>query len=163
MAQAKPRSRVTRQTVTRDGKRIRVTTTTHLDGSVSTKVTDAPPLEWRLQAAAIKRLHGMAARGLDFAFAGDMNGLPLLSPSSKVKAKATGMTPGEHDIRIYLPHGRLGLIELKNADGRPSSEQTARHKRLAELGFDRQAVVKEREENEVADAVERIVRGWMGE
>lgn len=148
------------KTSTKAGKRVRLTTTTRKDGTTTTKLAAAPDLEWRLQAAAVRRLRPLT-KIHRFAFAGDMNGLPLFGAQQKTKAKATGMTPGEHDLRIYLDGGQLGLIELKNTDNTTSGEQRKRHALLADLGFTRQAIVRVATEAEAADQVEAIVLRWV--
>lgn len=150
------------KTTTKAGKRVRVTTTTRKDGTTTTKEAAAPDLEWRLQAAAVRRLRPLT-KIHRFAFAGDMNGLPLFGAQQKTKAKATGMMSGEHDLRIYLDGGNLGLIELKNTDNTTSGEQRDRHALLADLGFTRQAIVRVATEAEAADQVEAIVLGWIAE
>lgn len=123
-------------------------------------------LEWRLQAAGVRALRAMPGYGerpgpnVRFTLAGDFNAARR-SPQESVKAKATGLTAGEHDVRIYLEGGRLGLIEVKNKNGRLSPAQQQRHPLLASLGFNLQAVVKAETEAEAAEAFVRIVSGWL--
>ena len=149
------------KTTTVGGKRVRIVATTSKAGVTTTKVESAPVLEWRHQAAIIRRLRQMIKSGITFAVAGDMNGLPIFSAQMKVKAKATGMTSGEHDVRVYMPGGRLGLIEVKGAEGVVSDEQEKRHALLASLGFTLQGTIFAKEEADAADQAEAIVRGWL--
>jgi hypothetical protein len=51
------------------------------------------------------------------------------------KAKAMGLVAGEPDLRIYLPGGRLVMVELKTDRGKVSAPQKARHAGLAALGY----------------------------
>lgn len=123
-------------------------------------------LEWRLQAAGVRALRAMPgygdrlAPGVRFTLAGDFNAARR-SPQEAVKAKATGLTAGEHDVRVYLEGGRLGLIEVKNRNGRLSPAQKERHPLLAGLGFGLQAVVKVSTEDEAAAEFVRVVSGWL--
>lgn len=130
---------------------IRVTTTT---------LVKAPVLEWRLQAAQVRALREMPEYGVRFTLAGDFNSARR-SPQESIKAKATGLTPGEHDLRLYLEGGRLGLIENKGEKGRLSPEQKERHGLLRTLGFTLQAVVKASTEEEAATAGVQLVRTWL--
>lgn len=89
--------------------------------------------EWQLQAAIIAKFHELEAAGWQFTCAGDQNAARRGLHAAAI-AKVTGMTAGEPDLRIVLPEGRIGWIELKASKGRLSSEQIARHARYAELG-----------------------------
>lgn len=150
------------QTVRLNGKRVRLITR---DGKVTVKA--APQEEWKLQAAivtALRRLPSYAAdatqaRPGTFTLAGDFNAARR-SMREAAKAKATGLTPGEHDLRIYLHGGDLGLIEVKGASA-VSKAQKDRHALLAALGFKRQAIVKATTEAEAADKAVAVVRGWL--
>ena len=146
-----------------NGKRVRVTTSVSKGGVVSRKVGDAPVLEWRLQAAITRRFNQMIKAGMNFTFAGDMNGLPLFGSQAKVKAKATGMMAGEHDMRVYMPCAQLGLIEVKEWENTTSAAQIDRHALLDDLGFTRQAIIRVKTEQEAADAAEAIVLEWLGD
>lgn len=115
--------------------------------------------EWRLQAAQVRRLRNMPEHGRLFLIAGDQNAARR-GPRAAVEAQATGMTPGEPDLRVYLPEGRLGLIENKTLKGRLSPAQRDRHEALARLGH-RVAVVKAATEADAADQAEALVRGWL--
>jgi len=66
--------------------------------------------------------------------ASDQGGLRTSYRQAK-RAKAAGMMAGEPDLRIYLPGGKLCLIEMKAATGRVSTVQKERHAVLASLGF----------------------------
>lgn len=50
------------------------------------------------------------------------------------RLKHQGMRAGEPDIRVYLPEGRLLLIELKRAKGTLSRDQSERHATLDKFG-----------------------------
>lgn len=138
---------------------------------VTTKLVEAPVLEWKLQAAGVRRLRQMPgflsempAHGVlpadAFTLAGDF-AAARRSPQEATKAKATGLTPGEHDIRLYLAGARLGLIEMKGAKTRLAPEQKDRHALLAALGFTLQAVVRASSEDEAATKVVGVVSGWL--
>jgi hypothetical protein len=71
------------------------------------------------------------------------------------------MTAGEADIRLYLPKGRLGLIELKAAAGRLSDAQIDRHARLAELGH-HVVVLKAANDNDAVSGAVGILEGMLG-
>lgn len=120
--------------------------------------------EWKLQAAVVKRLNQILDEhkksNPPFAFAGDMNGIFIPSARAKVKAKATGLTAGEPDLRFYFPNGELKSIEMKTSVGRLTDSQKVRHPILRGLGFE-VVVVKAANENEAADKVEEVVKGWM--
>ena len=151
---AKPAT--TRQTVRIGGKRMVVTTRA---GKVTTK--PAPPEEWELQAAQVRRLRAMPEYGKRFLLAGDMNAAKR-GPRAQQEAIAAGLTPGESDLRIYLDGARLRMIENKVGSGRLSPPQVDRHAKLAALGHD-VAVVRAVSENEAADKAVALVRGWLEE
>jgi hypothetical protein len=98
--------------------------------------------------------------GRRFTLAGDM-AAHNRRPQDAAIAKATGLTPGEHDLRIYLDGGRLALIEFKAEKGRVSPEQRDRHDLLWRLGFTRQAIVKAASEAEATEQAVANVRGWL--
>jgi len=127
-----------------------------------TKVTRATPLlkEWVLQAAAVRALKALPEFGKRFALAADM-AAHKRSPKDATIAKATGLTPGEHDLRIYLEGGRLALIEYKAGKGAVRKVQRDRHALLHGLGFTLQAVVKTTTEEECASETVSIVLGWL--
>ena len=78
------------------------------------------------------------------------------------QAKATGMTPGEPDLRIYFATGRVAFIENKTLKGRLSPEQRDRHTALAALGHT-VVVVRAGTEADAADQAETLVRGWVAQ
>src|SRR5690554_5238845 len=116
--------------------------------------------EWKLQAAGVRALRALPDYNRTFTLAGDQNAARR-GPVAAVQAKAVGMTPGEHDVRIYMAGGRLGLIELKAGNGRLSLAQRERHALLAGLGFDLQAVIRVSTEAEAAVEFVHVVRGWL--
>lgn len=125
------------------------------------KVTTTPalPLEWELQAAQVRRLRNLPEYGKQFLLAGDMNS-GKRGPTAQAQAIATGMTPGEPDLRIYLIGGRLASIENKVGKGRLSPAQRDRHAALVRLGHIVE-VVSATTEQEAADQAVRLVKGWL--
>lgn len=163
------RSRTSSQVVRINGARVRLTTR---NGKVTTK--PALPLEWELQAEMVKVLRNMPeyvdeadmVRPGTFTLAGDFNAARR-SMREAAKAKATGLTPGEHDMRLYLfpagtDGGVLALIEVKGS-APVSKEQRKRHALLAALGFTRQAVVRATTCEEAADKAVALVKGWLAQ
>lgn len=161
-----PTTPTRKQTTTRiNGQRIRLVT---VDGKTVAKA--APIEEWRLQAEAVRQLRAMpeycgeaidvsqnAVSGVcGFTLAADFNA----GKRDAAKAKATGVTAGETDLRIYAAAGRLLLIEYKNVEGRLSSDQIKRHALLRALGY-RVEVVKAETPEECAAASVALVRGWL--
>lgn len=154
-------------------KRIATKTKTLNNGIkvVTRKVVDAPDLEWVLQAAAVRALRAMPEFGAEwapradgswpqFTLAGDFNA-GRRSMRESVKAKATGLTPGEADVRVYIAGSRLCMIEYKAAKGRLSADQVTRHALLRGLGFEIE-VVRASSEEEAAAATVALVRRWLG-
>lgn len=144
-------------------KRTSVTTTgTRV---VTTHTAEAPDLEWRLQAAAVRRLRARPDYTADadkpgaFALAGDMNA-GRRGRQEAVKAKATGLEAGEPDLRVYGANGRLLMIELKAENGKPSEAQINRHALLIGLGF-MVVTIHATTEDEAADLVEATVEEWL--
>jgi hypothetical protein len=125
---------------------------------METRVVNTIP-EWRYQAEAIARLHGLEDRGMPFTCAGDMNRAKR-GRREQMEAKVTGMTAGEADVRVYMFGGRLLSIELKTPNGSRSKAQKDRHKKLAHLGFI-VVTIKADTPEEMADEVERIVRDHL--
>lgn len=125
------------------------------------KVTTTPalPLEWELQAAQVRRLRLLPEYGKQFLLAGDMNSAKR-GPKAQAQAIATGMTPGEPDLRIYLIGGRLASIENKVGKGRLSPAQSDRHAALAKLGHIVE-VVSATTEQDAADQAVALVLGWL--
>ena len=115
-------------------------------------ITTALPLEWELQAAAVKRLRQIP--GILFA-AGMESG--KRGPKAQMQAVATGMATGHPDMTILLPAGRVFFIEYKASAGALSPVQAARHKAMRKLGHVVE-VVKASTELECADETERLVR-----
>jgi hypothetical protein len=163
MASKTPTKKKT-QTTTIAGARVIITT------SASGKVTikPAPIEEWVLQAAGVRALRAMPeyvdnaddAKPGTFTLAGDFNAARR-SMREQVKAKATGLAAGEHDLRISMYGGRLGLIEYKAAKTPVSADQRKRHALLAALGFTRQAILRATTEAEAARLAVDVVRGWL--
>ena len=115
--------------------------------------------EWRLQAAQVRALRAMPEHGRLFLLAGDQNAARR-GPRAQVQAKATGMTSGEPDLRIYLAQGRVAFIENKTAKGRLSPEQRDRHAAMARLGHVVE-VVRAATEQEAAERAVTLVRTWL--
>lgn len=104
-----------------------------------------PPKEWQLQAAAVTALRRARDNGLPIRVAGDMNAARRSLRETGL-AVATGMSPGEPDLRVYLPSGKLLLIEYKRPGGRLSKDQKEAHAELARLGHDVITLIPESEE-----------------
>ena len=51
------------------------------------------------------------------------------------RAVAVGI-PGEPDLTLFLPKGKIIMIEVKTPTGRQSKQQKAFQKRVEELGFE---------------------------
>lgn len=151
--------KTTVQTTRIAGAKVRIVTTTSAAGT-SVKVKAAPLDEWILQAAAVRALKAMPEYTHQFLLAGDFNAARR-SMREQVKAKATGLTSGEHDLRLYMTGGRLGLIEYKNAEGKLAKDQITRHADLRSLGFSLQAVIKASTEAEAAERTVALVREWL--
>src|SRR4051794_6978046 len=79
------------------------------NGTRVVRATAAVP-EWKLQAAQVRALRALPEFNKRFTLAGDQNAGRLGIQTAAI-AKATGLTSGEHDLRVYLDGGRLGLIE----------------------------------------------------
>ncbi|MFC5584456.1 VRR-NUC domain-containing protein [Nitratireductor kimnyeongensis] len=165
------------QTTRINGKRVRIVTK---NGKVTTSA--ALPLESDLQAAQVRALRAMpeyVATAKDaaqaartgkpaFTFAADQNAARR-GPKARSEALRTGMVAGEHDLRIYMAGGRLGLIENKvgnpetGSGGKLSPAQKLRHALLEALGFDRQAVIRAVTEEEAAAQAVTTVRRWLAD
>lgn len=138
---------------------------------IRTTLVKAPELEWVLQAAAVRRLRQMPGYLAEtppgqlppgaFTLAADFNAARR-SPQEAVKAKATGISAGEPDLRIYGERGRLLLIEYKAEKGRLSDEQKKRHPLLEALGYTI-IVIRSASEQECADMTEAAVMGWLAD
>lgn len=160
-------TKTTTQTVRINGVRTKLVTR---NGKVT--ATTAAPQEWELQAAQVKALRALPeyaksasdvlrGRGL-FTLAGDQNSAKR-GPKARTQALAAGLTAGEHDLRLYMIGGRLGLIENKVGKAKLEPSQEARHPLLAALGFTRQAVVRAVTCEDAADQAVALVRGWLRE
>ena len=113
--------------------------------------------EWRIQAEVVSALE---KADLPILYAADMNA-GRRSPREQVLAQATGIQSGEPDLRIYLPGGRVGFIELKAPGHRLSDQQRCRHRDLQALGHQVQVVTGP---GQVAAAeVLELIRGWLRE
>lgn len=147
-------SNTTTQNVRIGGQRMRLTTR---NGRVTAR--PAPELEWKLQAAAVRALRNMPGYGRQFLLAGDQAAAKR-GPKAQMQALATGLTPGDPDLRIYLPSGRVAFIEYKTSTGRLSPAQRQRHADMARLGHTVE-VVAAATEDECAAATVQLVRGWL--
>lgn len=150
----KSTTRPTTQTVRIGGVRTIITTR---NGKVTTKA--ALPQEWELQAAQVRALRAMPEYSKAFLLAGDQNAARR-GPKARMQAQATGMAPGEPDLRVYLPGGQLGLIENKVGNGRLSPAQVQRHADLIRLGHVVVTVRATTCEDAAAQAV-NLVRRWL--
>lgn len=154
--------------------RLARTTTTLADGTkvVKTKVVAAAELEWVCQAEQVRQLRLMpeyastiedvqSGRG-KFTLAADQNAARRGKQAS-VQAKAAGMTAGEHDVRIYMAGGFLGLIENKVGKAALQDSQKLRHPLLDALGFRRQAVIRATTPDEMARLGVAQVKAWLAD
>lgn len=92
--------------------------------------------ESAIQEAAVIELESYLRRHPGaFAFAAGLEGVPM-TPRKRAAMRAQGMSPGEPDLRFYLPRGRTLLIELKADGGTRNAAQKARHAALGALGFE---------------------------
>lgn len=126
---------------------------------VRRKLEAAPVLEWRLQSAAVRALKALPEFDREFTLAGDMNS-GKRGPQVQVQAQATGLAPGDPDLRLYFAGGRLKLIEYKGERGRLSPIQKDRHALLKRLGFE-VVTVQATTEAECASATLALVRQWL--
>ncbi|WP_174020419.1 VRR-NUC domain-containing protein [Agrobacterium fabrum] len=149
--------RGTSQTTRINGKRVVIRTSAK--GEVS--VADAPIKESEGQAAQVRALRALPEFGRQFLLAGDMNSAKR-GPRAQADAIATGMTPGEADLRIYLKGGQLRMIENKVGKGRLSSAQVARHASLVRLGHPVE-VVRFTSTAEAASKAVSLVKGWLAD
>ena len=136
-------------------------TTTLPNGTRVVRAANDNVPEWKLQAAQVRALRAMPEHGRRFLLAGDMAS-GRRGPRAQVEAKATGLTPGEADLRIYLPQGRLLMIENKTLKGRLSPEQHQRHEDLARLGH-KVVVIRAATEADAAAQAVALVRGALDE
>lgn len=150
--------------------RLARTTRTLANGTkvTQTKLVEADPLEWEIQAEAVRRLRQLPGYGdkpepgVTFTLAGDFNSARR-SPQQATIAKATGIAAGEPDLRIYGTGGRLLLIELKGPNTPVSKDQRdVRHPLLASLGHPVTIVRGKTIEQGAADVV-ALVKEWLGE
>lgn len=144
-----------RQTTRINGKRVVLTT------SASGKVTvkPAPVLEWEMQAEQVRRLKAMPEYGKQFLLVGGMEA-GRRGKQEAVKAKATGLTAGHPDLTIFLPGGKVAMIENKAANGRLSPEQRERHAAMAAIGHT-VVVLRASTEDEAARLAVETVRSWL--
>lgn len=130
-----------------------------------TKLVQAPELEWVLQAASVRALKAEPgygdepAPGVTFTIAGDFNA-SRRSAQESVKAKATGISAGEQDLRVYGERARLLLIEYKAEKGRLSPEQIKRHALHRFLGYT-VVVIKEATPEAAAEQTLSVVRAFL--
>jgi hypothetical protein len=132
-----------------------------------TRITDPDswhqPAKWSeddLAMAVATRLRQLE-RAHPFSFAHDQNAARR-SKTGGAKAKAMGMRPGEPDIRVYLPQGRIGHIEIKTSNGVVSRAQRQRHDDLRALGHDVRVLVADTP-GAAADRAEAIVMEWLNQ
>jgi len=142
-------------------QRLAKTTTRLSNGTSVTRTTIKPRAvqEWEIQAEAVRRLRAMPEFDRQFTLAGDMAAAKR-SRQGSVIAKATGLVPGDPDLRIYLTGGRLCMIEFKAGKGRESTEQVDRIALLDTLGFTVE-VVKAETADEGATRTVELVRKWL--
>lgn len=150
-----PTNRATTQTTRINGARVVIKT------AASGKVTVKPalPQEWELQAAQVRALRHLPEYSKRFLLAGDMNAAKR-GATAQAQALASGLTPGEADLRIYGEGGRLLLIENKVGNASLTESQKVRHPALAALGHPVTVIRATTTEDAAAQAV-ALVRGWL--
>lgn len=148
--------------------RLKRTTTKLADGTRVTRVKpNTDPLEWQIQAEAVRRLRALPGYGAEvqpgvtFTLAGDFNSARRSRQQATI-AKATGIAAGEPDLRIYATNGRLLLIEMKGPKTPVSAEQKIRHPLLGWLGHQVHVVRGKTIEQGASDVV-KLVKDWLGE
>lgn len=149
--------KATTQTTRIDGKRVVIRT--NATGKVS--VLDAPIKESEGQAAQVRALRALPEFGRQFLLAGDMNSAKR-GPRAQADAIATGMTPGEADLRIYLRGGQLRMLENKVGKVGCQPAQVERHASLARLGHSVE-VVRFTSTAEAASKAVALVKGWLAD
>ena len=149
--------KATSQTTRINGKRVVIRTSPK--GTVT--IADAPIKESEGQAAQVRALRSLPEYGRQFLLAGDMNSAKR-GPRAQADAIATGMTPGEADLRIYLKGGKMRMIENKVGKGRLSLAQVERHASLARLGH-LVEVVRFTSTAEAASKAVALVRQWLAD
>jgi hypothetical protein len=98
------------------------------------QATNQPPTESKLQESCLRWLNLQHPN----VFAVHIpNGVKLAHGSRSFnRLKAEGVKPGFPDLALYVPHGRLLLIEMKRGkQGRVSEDQKAVHKQLSSIGW----------------------------
>ena len=141
--------------------RLARTTSTMANGTKVTRTRVVPRAvqEYEIQAEAVRRLRAMPEFNHQFTLAGDM-AAGKRSRQAATIAKATGLIPGEPDLRVYLAGGKLCMIEFKAGRGRESTEQVDRIALLDSLGFTVVGVKASTADEGATRAVE-LVRGWL--
>ncbi len=158
---ARPTTKQTQTQTTRlGGKRVRIVTTTSADGT-KVKVTDAPVLEWEMQAEQVRRLKALPEYGKKFLFIGGMEA-GRRGKMEQVKAKATGLTAGHPDLTIFLQNAKIAMIENKAANGRLSPEQKERHASLKAIGHVVEVVKAATKDDAASQAVGLVLR-WIAD
>lgn len=139
------------KTVTIGGRRVKLTS-----NGRTTTAKPAPELEWRLQHAQVKALRAMPEYGTQFLLAAGMEAGKRGKLSATI-AKATGLEPGEPDLKIYMTGARILFIENKAENGKLSKVQELRHDALRKLGH-RIEVIKAATCEEAASLAVGMVR-----
>lgn len=116
--------------------------------------------EWHLQASAVKWLRRYRQAGWPIRVAGDMNSARR-TLKEQGHAAATGINAGEPDLRVYLPQGKLLLIEFKRSDGTASEYQDKAHEELRGLGHD-VVLLAPANEDEAAEHTAALVSSRLG-
>ena len=102
------------QTTKVNGKRVRIVTTTSADGT-KVKVTDAPVLEWEMQAEQVRRLKALPEYGKKFLFIGGMEAGrrgKMEQVKAKVEEAAQSYENPEEVVRWYFSNPR-NLAEVE--------------------------------------------------
>ncbi|MGO8211854.1 VRR-NUC domain-containing protein [Rhizobium ruizarguesonis] len=145
------------QTTRINGAKVRLVTGT--DGKITIK--PAPIDEWLLQAEQVRQLRALPEYGKSFLLVGGMEA-GRRGAQEQVKMKATGLTAGQPDLTIFLPNGRVAMIENKNAEGRLSPEQKERHAALKAIGHTVK-VIKTGDKDDAASQAVALVKSWIAD
>ena len=110
----------------------------------------APWLEEDLQMAVVREL-----KRYGVIFAADQAGSGKRSKRQGARLKLAGMVAGEPDLRLYMPGGKLVMIEMK-CKASVSKEQRERHAALRALGYDVRVVKAKTPAHAIAQVVDII-------
>lgn len=119
----------------------------------------APLKEWHLQAAQVTALRRARQAGWPIRVEGDMNAGRRTLRETGIAA-ATGINSGAADLRVFLPAGKLLMVENKRRvngkSGALSKDQKESHAEFAELGHDIIVVVADTPDDAAAQVMAAV-------